>query len=305
MQQGWSTADIPDQTGRIAVVTGSNRGLGLIVARELARAGADVIVATRSIERGQAAARQLGELLPDSRVTAMELDLADLGSVRRFTERLRESRPGLDLLVNNATIAIVPRSTTVDGFEAQLGTNYLGHFALTALLLDQLRRRTQPRVVTVSAEMHRMATIRFDDLQSERSYSRWRAYWQSKLALLSFALELDRRLRTAGIPMRSVAAHPGVVSTHLEHPPGTPLLDRLFMTLMNRFTAKNPEVGALALLYAATAPTIPEEAYIGPGRQRPPSAKALDRELANRLWSISEALTDVSYDLSPSSAGAR
>ena len=206
----WSEAEIPDQSGRTVVVTGANSGIGFHAARGLAGAGADVVLAVRDSERGEAAAQRIRADSPDARLTVMALDLADLASVRAFAAAHAERRPdGLDLLVNNAGVMALPYRRTADGFEMQLGTNHLGPFALTGLLLESLLRRPQPRVVTVSSGAHRSGKIAFDDLQSERRYRKWRAYGQSKLANLLFAYELHRRATGAGLPLRSVAAHPG------------------------------------------------------------------------------------------------
>ena len=312
MSQSWSVQDIPDQSGRIAVVTGANRGLGLIVARELARAGAEVIIGSRDLERGTSAARSIGELVPSARVTALELDLADLNSVREFARHLSENWPALDLLVNNAAVAAVPqRRLTADGFESQFGTNHLGHFALTGLLLDALRNRSDSRVVSMTAALYPIGKIDFDDLQSEKRYKRWRAYAQSKLATLMFALELHRRLQAAGLAIRSVVAHPGAAKTHPQGQAGAPLADRLFNALSNRLMAKSPEEGAVTYLYAATAVDLPGGSFVGPGRRgggpvtAEPNAKALDEEVAQRLWNVSEQLTGVSYTLTPTASSAQ
>ena len=196
----WTAQDIPDQHGRTAVVTGANSGLGLATARELARGGAHVVLACRSEQRGAAALAQLREAVPDADVELAPLDLGDLASVRAFAEWFASEHDGLDVLVNNAGIMAVPKATTADGFESQIGTNHLGHFALTGLLLPSLLARPQARVVTVSSVAHRMGSIKLDDLNSERRYQRWLAYGQSKLANLVFTFELQRprRRRRAG-----------------------------------------------------------------------------------------------------------
>ena len=204
----WSAADITDQSGRRAIVTGANSGIGLIAARELARHGAAVVLACRNPAKGEAALAEVRAAAPDADVTLAALDLADLASVRAFAEARSEP---VDLLVNNAGLMAPPRQVTKDGFELQLGTNHLGHFALTGLLLERLRAGEAPRVVTLSSGAHRMGKIDFDDLQGERRYFRWTAYGQSKLANLLFMRELDRRVRAAGLPLTSVAAHPGLL----------------------------------------------------------------------------------------------
>ena len=195
MNTKWTAADIPSQKGRLAVVTGANSGIGLIAARELARAGATVILACRDTAKGDAAANEIKAKSPNSDVTVAALDLASLASARAFAERFNGEHDSLDLLVNNAGVmAVAPRRTTADGFELQFGTNHLGHFALTGLLLDKLQGREDARVVTVSSGAHRFGKMDFDDLQGERKYRRWGAYGQSKLSNLLFTFELDRRL---------------------------------------------------------------------------------------------------------------
>src|SRR5258708_1926870 len=205
----WTAEQIPDQRGRAAIVTGANSGLGRIVARELARHGARVVVASRDNAKGAEAARAVTAAFPSSTVEAERLDLADLSSIRAFVDRIRAGYNHIDLLINNAGVMAAPYQRTADGFELQLGTNHLGHFALTGLLLPLLNNRPDARVVTVSSQNHRRGQMRFDDLQGEHRYSRWGAYAQSKLANLLFAFELDRRLKSAGWQVISVAAHPG------------------------------------------------------------------------------------------------
>jgi NAD(P)-dependent dehydrogenase (short-subunit alcohol dehydrogenase family) len=306
MGDKWTADRIPDQGGRIAVVTGANSGLGLITARELARAGARVALACRNTDKGDEAQREISEEVPDAETEVFALDLADLASIRSFASDFTKSHPGLDLLVNNAGLMAPPRRTTKDGFELQFGTNHLGHFALTGLLLPSLEGREGARVVTVSSGAHRMGRINFDDLHGERRYFRWTAYGQSKLANLMFALELDRRLRAAGSTVSSLAAHPGYSATNLQSA-APPLVDRAVMVVGNLLVAQDAEVGALSLLYAATEPGLEGGTYVGPdglGEQRgypqPRAAisnAALDQDAAARLWAVSEEATDVHFDL--------
>jgi NAD(P)-dependent dehydrogenase (short-subunit alcohol dehydrogenase family) len=286
----WTAADIPRQDGRTFIVTGANSGLGASTARELARAGATVILACRNVAKGEAAAATM-----TGHVEVRQLDLADLASVRAFAELTDHA----DVLVNNAGVMAVPERRTADGFEMQIGTNYLGHFALTGLLLPKLT----DRVVTLSSQAHRMGRIDLDDLNWERrTYRRWGAYAQAKLADLLFGLELQRRLSATGSPVRSVAAHPGYAATELQSHTES-FQDRLMM-LGNRVFAQRADLGALPSLYAATVPDIPGGSYVGPGgpgemRGYPRlvgSAKAArDADVAGRLWTLSEKLTGVSF----------
>jgi NAD(P)-dependent dehydrogenase (short-subunit alcohol dehydrogenase family) len=287
------------------VVTGANSGLGLVAARELASAGAEVVIACRNTGKGKAAAGEISTDVPGARLAVSALDLADLASVHEFAERFHAGHDKLDLLINNAGVMAAPRQRTADGFELQFGTNHLGHFALTGLLLNALRVTPGARVVTVSSLAHRSGQIDFDDLQGERSYKRWGRYSQSKLANLLFMLELDRRLKAAGLPLVSVAAHPGYSATNLQVS-APPLHERLFMRVTNLLIAQCAEMGTLPILYAATAPGVEGGFYIGPdgrGESRgypttvSPSRRALDPEVAARLWQVSEELTAVSYDL--------
>ena len=233
----WTADDIPDQAGRRAIVTGANSGIGLIAARELARHGAAVVLACRNAAKGEAALAEVRAAAPDADVTLAALDLADLASVRAFAGARTDP---VDLLVNNAGLMAPPRGTTKDGFELQLGTNHLGHFALTGLLLDRLLAGDAPRVVSLSSNAHRMGKIDFDDLQGERRYFRWTAYGQSKLANLLFMRELDRRARAAGLPLASVAAHPGYTATNLQSA-APPAIDRAVMAVLNRVIAQDAE----------------------------------------------------------------
>ena len=296
MADRWTFEDVPDQKGRVAIVTGANSGIGLVAARELARAGARVVLACRNTAKGEDGAAAIRREVPAADVEVAELDLASLESVAAFAS----AHDGdLDLLVNNAGVMAPPRRETADGFELQLGTNHLGHFALTAQLLERMEGRDDARVVTLSSGAHRIGKIDFDDLQRERGYNRWTAYGQSKLANLLFALELDRRLRAAGSTVKSVAAHPGYAATNLQSA-AAPVLDRLFMKVTNAVIAQSAEMGALPTLYAATAPGLEGGEFIGPDglleqRGHPhvvsPSAAARDEDVARRLWEVSEELT--------------
>jgi NAD(P)-dependent dehydrogenase (short-subunit alcohol dehydrogenase family) len=300
----WTAADVPSQQGRVAVVTGANSGLGLVTARELARAGARVVMACRDLTRGERALMSIRSSVPDAEVALSQLDLADLGSVRKFADSLDS---GLDVLVNNAGVMAMPKSSTADGFEMHLGTNHLGHFALTGLVLEHLLARPDPRVVTVSSQAHRTGRIDFDDLQSEKRYGRWTAYGQSKLANLLFAFELQRRAAAAGSSLRSVAAHPGYAATNLQfaaaRSEGSSLRERL-MGFGNRIFSQSDEMGALPILYAATVVDLPGGSYVGPDgmfeqKGHPTivgsSKRSKDEDEARRLWDISEELTGVRY----------
>ena len=301
MAGGWNAQDIPDQSGRTAIVTGANSGLGLVTARELARAGASVVMACRNLDKGHAAVEQVRAAVPEAQVQLEELDLASLASVRGFAERFRATHDGLDLLVNNAGVMAPPRRRTADGFELQFGTNHLGHFLLTTQLLDAMEGREDARVVTLSSNAHKFGRIAFDNLNGDRRYFRWSAYGQSKLANLLFALELDRRLRAAGSTVKSLAAHPGYAATNLQSA-APPLFDRMVMKVANATVAQSEEMGALPVLYAATQPGLQGGAYVGPdgpGEHRGypkivrPSGRARDPDSARRLWEASERLTAV------------
>jgi len=304
----WTADSIPDQSGRVVVVTGANSGIGLITARELARAGACLIMGVRDTARGERAAQRARSAAPGIEIEVMELDLADLASVRSFAGAFAERHEGPDLLVNNAGVMALPHRRTADGFEMQLGTNHLGHFALTGLLLPGLVGRPESRVVTVSSVAHKRGRIDFDDLQSERRYQKWVVYGQSKLANLMFALELARRARAAGLSLHSVAAHPGYAATNLQFAgprmEGSKLGEKM-MALASQF-AQSDERGALPTLYAATVPNLPSGSYVGPDglmemrgypRLVSTSGRARDPETARRLWDVSEDLTGVRYDL--------
>ena len=302
MTAPWTADDIPDQSGRTAVVTGANSGLGLVTTLELARAGATVLMACRNIEKGAAAADQIRGSAPNAQVEVVELDLSSLDSVRQFADALDVDE--LDLLVNNAGIMWVPQQRSADGFELQFGTNHLGHFALTGRLLARLNRAPAPRVVTLSSNEHRRGHIHFDDLQLERRYGARKAYRQSKLANAAFGLELDRRLRTAGSPIKSVLAHPGYTATNLQTAGKTGPMN-LVMEVGNRLIGQSVEMGALPTLYAATSTDVEGGQYFGPDRfheyrgyptRVEVKPEGRDEEVGRRLWSVSEELTGVTYD---------
>ena len=302
----WTAADMPEQQGRVAIVTGANSGIGLVTARELARAGAEVVLACRDAGKAATAQRSIAGAAPNANVRVEELDLSSLTSVREFADRMRSAYKAIDLLINNAGVmAVSPRRTTADGFELQFGTNHLGHFALTALLLDLLRDRGGARVVTVSSGAHRRGRIDFDDLHAERSYGRWSAYSQSKLANLLFAFELDRRLRAAGSGVKSIAAHPGYAATNLQSA-AAPAFDAWIMAIGNALLAQSADMGALPTLYAATHPEVEGGAYIGPDglwemrghpRAVTSSLAAQDVETARRLWDLSAQLTSTRFPI--------
>jgi NAD(P)-dependent dehydrogenase (short-subunit alcohol dehydrogenase family) len=287
----WTASDLPDMRGHTAVVTGANSGIGRVAALELARAGAAVTLAVRDTTRGRAAAAAMtGE------VTVRRLDLADLGSVRSFADAIEGP---INVLVDNAGVMAIPEQRTADGFEMQIGTNHLGHFALTNLLLPQIT----DRVVVVSSDLHRNGRIDLDDLNwQRRPYKAWDAYAQSKLANMLFVLEVQRRLTDAGSTLRAVAAHPGYAATNLQGRSASPT-SNFFAAVANRLIAQSDTMGALPTLYAATA-DIPGGTYIGPDgfrhmRGHPavdaPASQALDAETARRLWDLSEQLTGVSW----------
>ncbi len=299
---GWTAADIPDQSGRTVVVTGANSGLGLVTARELARHGYSVVLACRDVSKGTQA---LSTFADGSAARVEALDLADLSSVRSFAERLAGEQDRLDLLINNAGIMAAPRRLTADGFESHLGVNHLGHFALTGLLLELLSAAPAPRVVTMSSGMHRVGTIKFDDLQRERGYNNWLAYGQSKLANLMFCFELQRRATAARSALLSYAAHPGYAATNLQFAAPAHDYEKWLMAIGNKLFAQSAEMGALPALYAATMVGLPGGTYIGPdgtfeqgGYPKVVTGvgRAYDQTAWLRLWQESERLTGVHYE---------
>ena len=307
----WTAERMGDLSGETAVVTGANSGLGYEAAREFAVHGASVVLACRSVERGIDAGERIRDEAPATRLTVIELDLADLDSIRSFATSFADTHDELHVLCNNAGVMAIPRSETADGFETQFGVNHLGHFALTGLLLDRLRETDgETRVVTQSSGLHENGEIDFDDLQSEASYDEWAAYGQSKLANLLFAYELQRRLRATGVEgVSSVACHPGYADTNLQKrgPEQSGSTVRLLgMKAANAVLAQDAATGALPMLYAATADDIDGGEYVGPGgfqnmRGHPETQRSSDRSYdettAQRLWEVSEELTGVHYDL--------
>src|SRR5882724_9915275 len=299
MKAKWTSDDVPGQQGRLAVVTGANTGLGFETARVLAARGASVVLAVRDTEKGKQAAARIAGAAPGASVTVQPLDLSSLDSVRAAAGELRARHPRIDLLVNNAGVMLTPKQATRDGFELQFGTNHLGPFALTGLLLEQMLPVPGSRVVTVSSLAHRIrARINFDDLQSERSYRRVAAYGQSKLANLMFTYELARRLPGAGTTI-AVAAHPGLASTELAR--YTPAIAAF---LYARLLSQTPAMGALPVLRAATDPGVLGGQYYGPGgllgtRGYPElahsSRRSRDTAIGRRLWTVSEELTGVTF----------
>ncbi|MET9558196.1 oxidoreductase [Streptomyces sp. NPDC006645] len=303
-EPSWTAHQIPDQTGRVFVVTGANSGLGLATTRALARRGGRVILAVRDTAKGDRAVTEITAGQPDARLEVRRLDLADLDSVRDFAHQLRGDHPRLDVLVNNAGLMAPPRSLSPQGHESQFACNHLGHFALTGLLLDPLTAGRDPRVVTVSSVNHRKARIQFDDITGERRYSAMGFYNQSKLANAVFGHALHRRLTEAGSPVRSVLAHPGYTATNLQTSAPIGPWRVVFGRIGNPLLAQSADAGALPQLYAATQPGVAGGEFIGPDgaaelRGAPTRVKlapgAADAATGNRLWELSERATGVRF----------
>lgn len=303
----WTASDIPDQTGRTAIVTGANSGLGLVTATELARHGAQVILAVRKPASGEAAADGIRAAVRGAKLEVRTLDVASLASVRTFASRIAAEYDGIDLLINNAGAEnLAGRQSTVDGFEFHLGTNMLGHFALTGLLLDTIARGAEPRIVSLSSITHKRAHLDFDDLQWEKGFNANRAYGASKLATTAFGIELNRRLRKAGSPIISTIAHPGLSRSNFidsawkDRGAVAQLMGRMFSAIATQPT----EQGALNQLHAATAPGVQGGDFFGPGgtgerkgevTRVAASKEAQDPAIGRRLWSAAEALTGITY----------
>ena len=298
---------MPDLSGKIVIVTGANSGLGYEGARELARKGALVVLACRNPDKGRAALEAIRSEQPSASLELMELDLASLASVRAFAKAFLDKHQRLDVLCNNAGVMALPKRSSADGFEMQFGTNHLGHFALTGLLLETLLATGNSRVVTTSSTMHRIGKMHFDDLQWQRRYSKWGAYGQSKLANLLFTYELQRRLDARGASLIATSCHPGYSATNLQgegpRMAGSRLLEK-GTQLANRLFSQTAAMGALTLLYAATSPDVQGGDYIGPDgfseswghpKKVRSNKRSHDREAAAELWEVSESLTGVRY----------
>ena len=297
MTSKWNAENMSDQSGKVAIVTGANSGIGYEMARELARKGATVVLACRSQSRGETAVSQIRDENPDAKAKLMLLDLGDLASVRRFADEFNGRYDRLDILINNAGVMMPPLEKTVDGFELQFGINHLGHFALTGLLHDLITRTPKSRIVMVSSIAHRGGNIDFDNLNAEQNYNRSGAYGQSKLANILFAYELQRRFKVSGVDTIATATHPGWTATNLQ-------ANTLVFRMLNPLLAQKPPRGALPTLDAATAPDVQGGDYYGPDgwqaiRGYPAKEQSSDRShdtaVAARLWTVSEELTNVHY----------
>ena len=299
--------DVPAMSGKTVLVTGANSGIGFEAARVLAERGADLIMACRSPERGRDAEQRIRSQVPDARLEVRPLDLTSLASVRELARWVNDSRAQLHVLINNAGVMAIPRQTTVEGFEMQLGVNHLAHFALTGLLIGKLLGTPGARVVNVSSQAHVIGRMRWDDLDGQRSYQKWTAYAQSKLANLLFSFELARRLAARKLDARALACHPGYASTNLQLVGPTMERSRWLlwaMKLSNQLVAQSALGGALPTLYAATSPAAENGEYIGPsglfGRAGAPAplralAAAYDASAMQRLWEVSAQRTAVSF----------
>jgi NAD(P)-dependent dehydrogenase (short-subunit alcohol dehydrogenase family) len=306
MSAKWTAADVPDQTGRVAIITGSNTGIGFGAAAVLAAKGAHTVLAVRNLDKGNDAVARIKAASPNATVSLQQLDLTSLENIRKAADNLRTDFPRIDLLINNAGVMYTDKASTKDGYELQFGTNHLGHFALTGLLLDNLLGVDGSRVVTVSSVGHRIrAKIHFDDLNLDHNYNRVVAYGQSKLANLLFTYELARRLSTKGAPAIATAAHPGASDTELlrNMPGGIRQVSQFFWST---FIAQSADMGAEPTLRAAADPGVQNGQYFGPGgfgeqKGHPKlvasSAQSHDEAIQRRLWTVSEELTGVTYPL--------
>ncbi len=298
-QKQWNFNDLPNQAGRVAIVTGANSGIGYETTRMLAAKQAHVVMACRTVAKAETAKARILETAPDAALHILPLDLSNLSSIRTFADTFLAQYEQLDLLINNAGVMVPPYTQTADGFELQFGTNHLGHFALTGLLLPLMNETQDARIVTVSSTAHKMGKIDFNNLNGEQGYQKWPFYGQSKIANLLFTYELQRRLDAAGESTIAVAAHPGWTSTNLQK-------NTRSAQFLNRFLAMMPEQGALPTLYAATAPNVPGGTYYGPDgfmemKGHPTKVKSNDRShdkaVAKRLWTVSEDMTGVQFNL--------
>ncbi|MEM9730781.1 MAG: SDR family NAD(P)-dependent oxidoreductase [Myxococcota bacterium] len=296
-KRSWNAEQLPNQSGRVAIVTGANSGIGFETARVLANKGATVVMACRNLSKANPKAEEIRASHPSGTVEVMQLDLSDLDSVKQFAEKFRESHTRLDLLINNAGIMVPPYGKTAQGFETQIGVNHLGHFALTGQLLDLVVSTPGSRIVTVSSVAHYFGKIDFSDLNWDNGYKAQAAYGQSKLANLLFTYELQRRLAAAGKDTLAVAAHPGWTETNLQDHAGA-------VKFLNRFFAQEPLMGALPTLYAATETKVRGAEYYGPNglleMNGPPkkvrsNRRSHDTSVAKRLWDVSEELTGTHF----------
>ena len=305
----WTEANIPDQTGRTILITGANSGIGFEAARALAQHGATVVMGCRNRSKADEAVSQIEATEPSGSVEILEMDLSDLDSVAAAAAEFRATNDRLDVLVNNAGLMATPNQRTSQGFEMQFGVNHLGHFALTGHLLDVLLATDKSRIVSISSQGHRGGKLDFDDLNSEKKYSAWQAYFQSKLANLVFTNELQRRLAAADADVIAVAAHPGVASTNLGHESAGGVLSTMMdkmRPVMDKLVTQSAAMGALPTLRAATDPDVVGGDYFGPGgfgemkghpKKVGMSSRARDEDSARRLWELSKDMTEVNYDL--------
>ncbi len=301
LKKKWDSSDIPDQKGRMAVVTGSSSGIGYETAGVLAEKNAAVVIAVRNLKKGNDAAEKIKSGHRSADIRVMELDLADLSSVRRFAEKFKADNTRLDLLINNAGVMMPPYSKTSDGFELQFGTNHLGHFAVTGLLLDLIVKTPGSRIVNVSSGAHKLGGLNFEDLNWEnRPYRKAKAYVDSKIANIYFTYELQKKLRDAGYETLVTAAHPGWTATELQRHAG-------LLRFLNNFLAQGIEMGALPTLYAAVGPDAEAGDYFGPsglgemrGYPKKVESNGLshDEKISAKLWRVSEELTEIKYPLS-------
>ncbi len=306
MAQKWTQQDIPDQTGKIIVVTGANSGLGFECSKTLAAKGATVVMTARNMQKGEQARSDILSEQPDASVDLMKLDVGDLSSVRDFATAFKAKYDRLDILLNNAGVMAIPRQETPDGFEMQLGVNHLGHFALTGLLLDVITQTPQARIHNVSSSANYMGTINFDDLMSEKEYSRWNAYGQSKLANIFFTFELQKRLTEAGYDTIANTSHPGLVIGNLQEnsveQSGTKM-EALGYSFSKLFLAQDIKMGVLPMLYGMTAEDAKGGVFYGPNTfnmrgypaEKKVNKEAYDAAALERFWAVSEELTSIQY----------
>ncbi len=302
----WTSNDIQSLSGKTAIVTGANSGLGLITAKELAGKGCHVVMACRSIDKAETAAKEIKSAYPNASIEIIALDLSSMDSIKTFSDEIHQRFKAIDLLCNNAGVMDIPFRKTTENFEMQFGTNHLGHFALTGRLLDLIAHTEGARIITTSSLMHIPGKINFDDLHWSNGYSGWGAYFQSKLANLLFTYELERKLKTSGAKAISVASHPGYASTNLQlvsaQMESSSFQENLWKS-MNACVAQSAEMGALPTLYAATNPYIQGGNFIGPRvlgwrgypKKVQSSKRSKDKAVASKLWSVSEELTGVAY----------